>query len=97
MVFLNKSCSLSFSVLRYLFKVFLVSHLRNAREPDEVADQAGDGDEDFLPAAQQLGPLVDDGSDEPFHGAELAVQTDEEQHEEEETRPERRAWKLQDC
>lgn len=62
-------------------------YLRNAREPDQVADGTNDCDKDLLATAQQLRPLIDDGRDEALHRAELRVQTDQQQHEEEQTRP----------
>lgn len=69
--------------------------LRDARDADQVRDDADDRDEDLLAPAEQVGPLVHHGRDEAFHGAELAVQPDEQQHDEEQARPERRAGQLQ--
>lgn len=61
--------------------------LGDARHAHEVADDADDGDEELLAFAEQNRPLVDHGSDETFHRAELRVETDEQQHEEEQTSP----------
>ena len=47
----------------------------------------------FLP--QILGELVDHGGDEALHGAELGVQPEEHQHEEEAAAPERGEGHLQ--
>ena len=47
----------------------------------------------FLP--QIFWEFVDHGGDEAFHGAELGVQTEEHQHEEEAAGPERREGHLQ--
>ena len=41
-----------------------------------------------------LGVLVDDGGDDALHGAELRVQPEEHQHEEEEAAPQGREWHL---
>lgn len=51
--------------------------LRNTRQSNQIRDDTSDGDEDLLPPPEEFGPLVDDRSDKPFHGAELAVQPDE--------------------
>lgn len=50
--------------------------LRDTRKSNQIRDDTGDGDEDLLPPPEEFGPLVDDSSDKPFHGAELTVQPD---------------------
>lgn len=52
-------------------------YLRDTRQSNQIGDDTGNSDEDLLPPPEEFGPLVNDGGDEPFHGAELAVQTDE--------------------
>ena len=46
---------------------------------------------------EMLGVLVDDGGDDALHGAELRVQPEEHQHEEEEAAPQGREWHLKHC
>jgi len=68
-----------------------------AGEPNEVAGDADKQDEELLSVSEMLGVLVDDGGDDALHGAELRVQPEEHQHEEEEAAPQGREWHLKHC
>lgn len=46
-------------------------YLSDVGQPYDVGHDAHHGDEELAAVAQQLGELVHQGSDEPFHGAEL--------------------------
>lgn len=61
--------------------------LRDARQTHKVADKTNTADEKFLTSAEKLRPFIDHGSNETFHRAELRVETNKKQHEEEETWP----------
>lgn len=71
------------------------SALGDASQADEVTNYANNGDEKFLAAAEELRPLVDHGGDEALHGAELRVETNQQQHEEEQASPKRRSRQLE--
>lgn len=73
----------------------MISYLGYARQANKVRYKTGDGYEYLLSFPQENWPLVHDGRHEPFHCAELGVETDEKQHEEKETGPEGRTRQLQ--
>lgn len=68
--------------------------LSNARDSHKVADEADDGDENFFSSSEKLRPFVNHRRNETFHGTELRIETDKQQHEEEQTSPKWRARKL---
>lgn len=71
------------------------SALGDASQADEVANYANNGDENFLAATEKLWPLVNHCSDEALHCAELRVETNQQQHEEEQTSPKWRSRQLE--
>lgn len=71
------------------------SALGDTSQADEVANYANNGDENFLAAAEKLRPLVDHRGDEALHRAELRVETNQQQHEEEQASPKWRSRQLE--
>ena len=69
---------------------FWPSYLSDTGESKEVHDDAGHQHDYRLAVPQGVGELVDDGGDHSLHDGELAVETEGEQHEEEEDGPEGR-------
>lgn len=74
---------------------YVHSALRDTSEAYEVTDEANTTDEEFLAATEKLWPFVNHRSDETFHRTELWVEANQQQHEEEQTRPQRSSWQLQ--
>lgn len=71
------------------------TYLWYTRQTNDVRQPADDGYEHFFPSSEEMRPLVDDRRDETLHCAKLGVQPDQQQHEEEQTGPERRSWQLE--
>ena len=74
--------------------------LGHRRQPDQVRDDAHDRDEDLaavFATADQMRILVDERREEALHGAELRVDAEEDDHEEEHARPDGRAGQLQNA
>lgn len=75
-------------VVEYLEPVHAA--LYDEHQADEIRDCTDSENEHFFARSQMTRPLVDDGGEEALHRTELTVQTEHDDHQEEQTRPHRR-------